>query len=48
MNVFGDMESHEIAAIFGGYVHKHEIQNNHNTQDVYRYSSNIKSAASVD
>lgn len=48
MNVFGDMESHEIAAIFGGYVHKHEIQNNHNTQDVYRYSSSIKSAASVD
>ena len=45
MNEFGDLENHEIVAIFNGYMHKLKSNSSRNT---FTYNPNIEPAASVD
>ena len=44
MNAFGDLESHEVVAIFNGY--RQEMKNS--SKNVFTYNSNIEAVATVD
>ena len=46
MNGFGDLENHEVVAIFNGY--RQEMKNLSNSKAVFRANPNIKIAASTD